>query len=214
MSGIGEASLVLGLISSIIAIYEGAHEIYEAASDVKGLPRKFRLAAEQIPLVLHALGLAEQNIKAKAVSQDALQSAAPVLERCKESAACVKNIFDKTISTQDASRTERYKKAVGIKLKSNKVKEYMEAVVKNMELLAQNQVFQDAEALKDIQDAIEQLSLIPDEEQPPQFVHSGGGPLIAHTGTGNVESYSHSGSGHIYTAKKQNFGTNQGTSSS
>ncbi|KAK5214619.1 hypothetical protein LTR47_012121, partial [Exophiala xenobiotica] len=45
------ASLVLGLISSIIAIYEGAHEIYEAAGDVKGLPRKVQLVAEQIPLV-------------------------------------------------------------------------------------------------------------------------------------------------------------------
>ncbi|KIW86725.1 uncharacterized protein Z519_12638 [Cladophialophora bantiana CBS 173.52] len=54
MSGIGEASLVVGLISSIIAIYEGTHEIYEAASDVEGLPRKFQLVADQIPLVLLA----------------------------------------------------------------------------------------------------------------------------------------------------------------
>lgn len=214
MSGIGEASLVLGLISSIIAIYEGAHEICEAASDVKGLPRKFQLAAEQIPLVLHALGLAEQNIKGKAVSPDALQSAKPILERCKESAAEVKDIFDKTIPSKDAPRTERYKKAVGIKLKSKKVKESMEEVVKNMELLAQYQVFQDAETLKDIQDAVEQLSHLPDDEPPSQFAHSGAGPLNVHQGTGNLESYSHSGSGHINKAETQYIGTNPGTSSS
>jgi len=159
-------------------------------------------------------GLAEQNIKANTVRQDGLKGAMTILERCKESALGVKDIFDKTIPPKDASKTERYKKAVGIKLKSNKVKEYMEEVVKSMELLAQNQVFQDAEVLKDIQEAIEQWSHIPNEEQPPQFVHSGGGPLVAHTGTGNVESYSHSGSGHIYTAKRQTFKTNPGTGSS
>ncbi|OQU98756.1 Tetratricopeptide repeat-containing protein [Cladophialophora immunda] len=208
MSGVAEASLVLGLISSIIAIYEGAHEIYEAASDVKGLPRKFQLAAEQIPLVLHALGLAEQNIKGNAVSPDALQSAKPILERCKESAAEVKDIFDKTIPSKDASRTERYKKAVGIKLKSKKVKESMEEVVKNMELLVQHQVFQDAETLKYIQDAVEQLSHLPDDEPPSQFAHSGAGPLNVHQGMGNLESYSHSGSGHINKAETQYIGTN------
>ncbi|KAK5460822.1 hypothetical protein LTS15_002885 [Exophiala xenobiotica] len=203
MSGVGEASLVLGLISSIIAIYEGAHEIYEASSDVTGLPRKFQLAAEQIPLVLHVLGLAERNIQANHVNLDALYSTMPILERCKENAITLKDIFDKTIPSKDASRTERYKKAIGIKLKSTKMKECMEEVVKSMEILAQNQVFQDADVLKDIKDAIDQLSHVTDEEPSAQFVHSGGGPLIAHTGTGNVESYSHSGSGDIYKADKQ-----------
>ncbi|KIW99702.1 uncharacterized protein Z518_11115 [Rhinocladiella mackenziei CBS 650.93] len=203
MSGIGEASLVLGLISSIIAIYDGAHEIYDAASDVNRLPRKFQLAAEQIPLVLHILGLAERNIRASGVSQDALQNATPILERCKESAAVVKEIFDKTVPSKDATRSERYKKAVGIKLKSNKVKEQMEEAVKSMQLLALYQLFQDAEALKDIQEALEQLGQVPDEEPPPHFVHSGCGPLNAHTGTGNVESYSHFGPGDIY--KKVDF---------
>jgi hypothetical protein len=61
MSGIGEASVVLGPISSTIAIFEAAQEIYEAASDVTGLPRKFRMTAEQIPLVHNALRLAEHK---------------------------------------------------------------------------------------------------------------------------------------------------------
>ncbi|KIX03237.1 uncharacterized protein Z518_06789 [Rhinocladiella mackenziei CBS 650.93] len=213
MSGIGEASAVLGLISSVIAIYEAAHEVYEAASDTKGLPRKFRAAAEQIPMVYHTLSLAEQNIKAKAVSEAALQSAMPVLERCKESAASVKDIFDKTIPAKDASRAECLRKAVGIKMKSNKVKEYMEEVVKNMELLAQNQVFQDAEALKDIKEAIEQLSNVSDEEEQPQFVHSGAGAINANTGGGVQENYNNSGPGSQYNAENQFFGRDQGTDS-
>ena len=41
MSGIGEASVVLGLISSTIAIFEAAQEINEAASDATGLREGF-----------------------------------------------------------------------------------------------------------------------------------------------------------------------------
>jgi N-terminal domain on NACHT_NTPase and P-loop NTPases len=214
MSGIGEASLVLGLISSTMAIFEAAQEIYEAASDAKGLPKKFRIAAEQIPLVHNALSLAEQNINAKSVNQEALQSAKPVLERCKEGAASVKDIFDKTIPAKDASRAERLKKALGIKMKSNKVKEYMEEIVKSMELLAQNQVFQDAEALQDIKEAIEQLSNMPDEEEQPQFVHSGTGAINANTGGGIQKNYNNSGPGSQYNAENQFFGRGQGTDSS
>jgi len=211
MSGIGEASAVLGLISSIIAIYEAAHEVYDAASDTKGLPRKFRAAAEQIPLVCHTLGLAERNIRAKNVGEEALQSAMPVLERCKESAASLKDIFNKTIPTKDASKAERYKKAVGIKMKSNKVKEYMEEVIKDMELLAQHQVFQDAEALKDIKEAIEQLSNMPDEEERPQFVSSGAGAINANTGGGTMTNYNNSGSGGMYNAGTISFVRDKGT---
>jgi hypothetical protein len=163
--------------------------------------------------VLHALSLAEQNIKAKNVGQDALQSAMPVLERCKESATSVKDIFDKTIPKKDASRTERYKKAVGIKLKSNKVKGHMEEIAKNIMLLAQNQVFQDASVLKDIEEAIEQLSTVTDEEDRPHFVHSGAGSINAHTGTGTMQNYNNSGSGSQYNAENQNFG-HQGRGSS
>jgi hypothetical protein len=157
MSGFGEASLVLALISPTIAIFTAAQEIYEAAVDAKGLPKKFRTAAEQIPLVLNALSLAEQHIRAKRVSDEALHSVKPILEQCKESAVNIKDIFDNTIPAKDASRAEQLKKAVGIMMKSNKVKEYMEDLVKNMDLLVQHQVFQDADTLQEIQEAVEQL---------------------------------------------------------
>jgi uncharacterized protein (UPF0147 family) len=209
-----EAVVVLGLITSAIGIFEAAQEVYEAASDATGLPRKFRTAAEQIPLVHNALSLAEQNIKAKNVAEEALQSAKPVLERCKESAASVKEIFDKTIPAKDASRAERLKKAVGMKTKSNKVKEYMEGIVTCMELLAQYQVFQDAEVLRDVKEAIEQLRNIPDEEEQPQFVHSGTGAINAIIGGGTQKNYNNAGTGSQYNGDKQFFGGNQGMDSS
>lgn len=203
---------MLGLISSTIAIFEVAQEVCEAASDAKGLPRKFRVAAEQIPLVYSALSLAEKNIKAKKVTEEALQNVKAVLERCSESATSVKDIFDKIIPAKDASRAERYKKAVGLKMKSSKVKEYMEEICKNMEFLAQNQVFQDAEVSTDIKEAIEQLGNVPDEEEQPQYVNSGAGAMNINTGGGPQKNYNNSGPGSQHNGEQQTF--HQGTGSS
>lgn len=59
---------MLGLVFSIIAIYEGAHKTYEAASNVKGLASKVSTRRRADPLALHVLGLIEQIIKANTVS--------------------------------------------------------------------------------------------------------------------------------------------------
>ena len=213
MTGIGEARLVLGLVSSSVAIFEAAQENYEAASDISGLPKKLRLAAEQIPLVYHALNLAKLNIDANNVTEEKLQNIKPVLEQCERSAAGVKDIFEKNIAPKDASRAERSRKAVGVKIKGSKVKEYMEEILKSMELLAQNQVFQDAETLEDIKRAIEQLTNVPDNEEQPQFVHSGAGSINTNTRGGTQKNYSNSGPGTQYNAQNQYFGRDQGKGS-
>ena len=215
MSGIGEASLVLGLVSSIIAIFEAAHDIYEAASDVSGLPKKLRLAAEQIPLVHNALSLAKQNINTQNVTEGALESIKPVLEKCEKSASSIKDIFEKIIPARDASRAERLKKAVEVNIKSSKVKEYMEEIFKSLQLLAQNQVLPNTETLEEIKAAIEQLTNTnkSDREEQSQFAHSGTGPLNANTGGGVQEIYSNSGPGTQYNAQNQYFGRDQGKGS-
>ena len=205
MSGVGEASLVLGLVSSSIAIFEAAQEIYEAASDISGLPKKLRLAAEQIPLVYNTLTLAKQNSNAINVTEETLQNIKPVLEQYERSAAGVKNIFEKNIAPRDTSRAERLRKAVGLKTKSSKVKGYIEEIFNIMELLAQNQVFRDAEILQDIKGAIKQLTNTSDNEEQPQFIHFSAGSINANTGGGTQENYSNSGSGTQYNAQNQYF---------
>lgn len=215
MSGVAEASGVLSLIASIIQIYGAAHEIYQAASGTVGLPKKFHAAAEQIPLMHRALSLAEQNIKADNVSEQTLQSVMPVLERCKKSAANLNDIFDKSIPTKGASSAERWRKATNLTMKKREVNEYLIAVASNMELLVQYQIFQDTEALKDIREAIEQLSNVSEEVQP-RFEHSGAGAINAITGGSNQRIWNHSGSGGQYNAEKvgkQFFGRDQGTRS-
>jgi hypothetical protein len=73
-------------------------------------------------------------------------------------------------------------------MKSNKSKEHMEEICKSMELLAQNQVFQDAEVWNDIKEAIEQWSSVPDEEQQARYLHPG--TQAINTGRGTVNNHS------------------------
>jgi hypothetical protein len=42
MSGVGEASLVLGIIFSIISIIDATKQVYEAIVDEAGLPTNFK----------------------------------------------------------------------------------------------------------------------------------------------------------------------------
>lgn len=206
MSGVGEASLVLGLISSTIAIIEAAREIYDAVGDPRGLPEKFRAAADQIHLVTDTLKLAEQNILAQKVDGQAVRNAMPVLERCKEIAVRIKEIFDKNIPGSDASPAERLSKAVGLKMKSKKVVEDIEELFKSMALLAQHQVFQNTAVLQKIQEASERLSNLPDDEDTSQFVHFGAGPLNVNWGPGRQQNNTNSGSGTQYIGETQHFG--------
>jgi uncharacterized protein (UPF0276 family) len=94
MSGVGEAALVLGLISSSVSISLAAYEIYEAANGAHGLPKKLKAAADQIPIILHALGLAEEN--AENVEEGTLKEVKPILERCKSNAEIIEEIVTLT----------------------------------------------------------------------------------------------------------------------
>jgi hypothetical protein len=62
MSG-AEASLVIGLISSIITIIDTARQLYDAVEDEKGLPANFKKVASKLPLISKILEDAEKYIK-------------------------------------------------------------------------------------------------------------------------------------------------------
>lgn len=161
---------MVGLIASVITIIDTAKEIFDTASDAKGLPKEFRAVAEQIPLVQNALKLAEKNIQAQRVSDQTLKSAQPVLQRCQENAADVRDIFDKARSAAEAPKAERLVKGARLLRRSKQVREKWEAIVEGIALLGQNQVFQDADTLEDIGAAIERLEKLSDEEKQPQLV--------------------------------------------
>lgn len=202
---------ILGLISSIIGIAEAAYKVYESASDAHKLPKKLRTTAEQIPLVVEILQLAEHNVRSQQIDQQTLQSVRSMLERCEQRVSDIKTILEATIPTPNALWTERSMKAVRLAREGQKVKRHMAEIMQDAELLANLQVFSDADVLYQIRDAVKELTNLPDEGERPQLVHSGAGSINANTGVGTQQNYTNSGSGSQYNAKTQNFGRDRGT---
>lgn len=197
MSG-AEAALIVGLISSTWTIFEAAYQIYAAAHDAKGLPQAFREAADQIPLVLHILSLVESSLSERPVSPQVIASVRPILERCKDKATLIKGIFGKVSPSQDASWVDRYKKATEAKVKESEVSKSMEAVMKDLALLQHHRVFQNAQTMEDIKQAIDRL---------PSLSDQGSGHLGRHTTFGAQQNHVHSnsGSGDFYQSNNMTF---------
>lgn len=206
-----EAIGVLGLIASIATIAEAAYEIYEAASDSQGLPKKLQPIAEQIPLMLKVLQLADENVQSHQTDKELLHAVRPILQRCEKRVIDVRSMFEKIIPAADASRADRMKKAVGLRTKINKAKESMEEIMKDTELLANHQYFCDALVLQDIQNAVEQLSNLPKDEGRLQLTHSGAGSIHTNHGAGVQHNYTNTASGNLYSANSQTFGRDRGT---
>ncbi|GAB7345583.1 hypothetical protein MBLNU457_3885t2 [Dothideomycetes sp. NU457] len=204
MSG-AEAALVLGLVSSVLAIFDAASQVYDAAHDAKGLTKAFQATADQIPLVQHTLSLAEESLKADRVGEEAAKSVKPVLERCKENGQKVKDAFDKALPLKNASTTERYKRAAQMRLKSGEIKKSMEIVMECLDLLAKEQIFQDSEAIHDIKTALDQLASIGGEGESAGSVHYGSGNINNIKDSGSQQNYNNSGSGKQYNATQMSF---------
>lgn len=102
MSGIGEASLILGIILSIISIIDATKKVYEAVEDDAGLPANFRKSATKLPLISKILEDAETYINK--VEKDREDTFKPTLEDCKVQAIQLKELFAKVMPKEGDSR--------------------------------------------------------------------------------------------------------------
>lgn len=187
MSGVGEAALVTGLISSLITIVENAKSVWEAAKDEQGLPKNFKNSALRLPLVLKLLTDAKQFILNS--NDESLTSAfKPVLEDCKTNATQLQILFDKVVPEADASRLDRYTKAARTIGKRGRVETIIKDVLSDLQLLAIR--FPDVTSELDkgrLASAIELVDelepSLPDGfEDSPSFAHYGSGSQNINTG--------------------------------
>jgi hypothetical protein len=134
MSG-AEFIAVAGVISSIVAIVDGIKQVVDAALDVEGLPKAFRQASNKLPLVSDILEATKHNFGEDDVS-GVERSVALVVDGCKDKWETLKDLFDKVIPEEKASRMERYHKAVKTLGKGGKVESLMKGMLEDIQLLA------------------------------------------------------------------------------
>jgi hypothetical protein len=135
MSG-GEAIVVLGVISSIIAIADGTKQIYDAATNAQGLPEAFRDVAGRLPIVRNILGSAKQHIDKGDVDEYSCKGVKHVVEACEKKAKKLDELFHKAIPADGASDLKRYYKAVKAYGKGNEVEKLMKGMLEDVQLLA------------------------------------------------------------------------------
>jgi N-terminal domain on NACHT_NTPase and P-loop NTPases len=207
MSG-AEASLVIGLISSVITIVQATKQVYDAANDAEGLPEAFRDVAKKLPLVEDALQLAKNS-----VDNTTCAVIKPVIRSCEVKSSRLKVLFEKVIPKDGASRKEHYEKALRTVGKGSKVETLMEQILKELHLLANHQTFAVAAKLAELAAAIEELSKTP--PSAPDFprksdkytsINNGPGPQNNQNAPGDPKNYNLTGSGKMFNAQSQTFG--------
>jgi hypothetical protein len=212
MAGVGEASLVLGLISSVIAIVDGINQVYDAAANAEGLPEAFREVAGRLPIVQTILASARIHISAGDVDEGSCKAMQPVITQCEQKAEKLGKLFKKVVPSDDASRGERYLMAVRTLGKGGKVESLMKGILQDVQLLADNYGMRiTSDLVKELSNAIEDVSEIqpsvPDIEfQDTTFTNNNygeGTQTISHV---QGDQYLATGSSKMYNANTMTFG--------
>jgi alkaline phosphatase len=219
MSGVGEASLVLSIISSIISIIDATNQVYEAVKDEAGLPTNFKKSATKLPLISKLLEDAERYVNNEA--DDSVKAAfTPTLKDCKVQAADLQELFEKVMPEEGDSRWDRYVKAARTIGKGGRVETLIKGILDDLQLLATK--FPEVttprgkdQLAKAIEEVTKMESSLPDGfEQMPAYAHYGSGAQNINSGSGI--QHNNSGTGHQNSGSGQQYiGTNHiGTSKS
>jgi alkaline phosphatase len=211
MAGVGEASLVLGIISSIISIIDATKQVYEAVKDEAGLPTNFKKSATKLPLISKLLEDAEKYVEA---ADESIKAAfTPTLEDCQVQATHLQELFGKVMLEEGDSRWDRYVKAARTIGKGGRVESLVRGILDDLQLLATRFPEVATPRGKDqLAKAIEEVTRmepsLPDGfEQMPAYAHYGSGAQNINTGSGT--QHNNSGTGHQNSGSGQQYiGTN------
>lgn len=164
MSG-AEAIAVLGAISSVIAIISTSKQVYDGASNAEGLPAAFREVARRLPITKEILRSAEQHIRSGQVDSASCEAMKPLLDKCRERATALDEIFQKALPPKGDSRLDRYMRATKILGSERKVTTLMKGLLNDVMLLANEHVMETARAyqIDQLTKAIQDTSTI----EPP-----------------------------------------------
>jgi hypothetical protein len=210
MSG-AEAILVLGVISSIIAIVDGTKQAYDAASNAAGLPTAFREVAARLPIVQNILRSADRHIRDRNTENEWCEGIKPVVEDCKSKATRLEGLFQAVLPADGASRSERYLKAVRTLGKGNRVELLMKGILEDVRLLADNHGMNaiTKTEVEQIIAAITEVSALPpsiDEAQDTAFTNVNYGPGPQNNYNAQGDQYNNLGGGKQYNAHTMHFG--------
>lgn len=166
--------------------------------------------AKKVELVVGTLRIAKTHILKSTPDEKSCKEIKPTVERCKEKASRLENIFHQVVPQASTPRPERYRLAVTALGKGNRVETLMKGMLEDVKLLAGNQAVKaatEAEIGKLVK-AIEELVAMPpslSEDTPGNSINNyGSGTVNANTGEGTQNN--NTGSGKQFNGQYQYFG--------
>ncbi|EPS41227.1 hypothetical protein H072_4849 [Dactylellina haptotyla CBS 200.50] len=191
MSGT-EFIAVAAVISSIIAIVDGVNKVVDAALDAEGLPKVFRQASHKLPIISDILDSAKSSLEKKGASEIE-RSAKIVIDNCSENWQKLKDLFEKVIPDDKASKIDRYYRAVRTLGKGGKVENLMKEMLESVQLLSSFRILTVSKDEEVVQPDInaEKLEKIVSEvtswePSVPDSIFEEGGYIMNVSGTGHM----------------------------
>lgn len=207
------AILILGAISSIIAIIDGTKQVFDAAKDAQGLPKAFCEVAARLSIIQNILSSAKRQIEDADTDKDFYASAKDVVENCRKKAKKLEELFQKVLPADGASRAERYISALRTLGKGSRVEVLMKGMLDDVHLLAINHsmtAVTDTQR-KEVAEGIKEVAALPPslpehaiEETGLTAIHSGSGPINQAQGN----QYNNPSSDCNYRVQSMTFGSN------
>lgn len=206
MSGIE----VISLISSIITLIDTTSEVYKAIKDLKDLPKAFKEVQIRLPIVQDTLKSARSHAQKTTSIVTSAAEIESLLKNCEAKAKELLDIFKQIEDSEDKSAKAFYRKVVLKVGKEHKVESIMDAILKDVQVLASHRVMQSATQVQveKLQTAIEGMAKVkpsvPDhyfDAATGKFNHSGKGDLNIQYGDGGMNNVK----GNMYTAGSMVF---------
>ncbi|KAH7556784.1 hypothetical protein BM1_06218 [Bipolaris maydis] len=92
MSGVGEASAIIGILSAGVTFIEAAKKVYDAAENAEDLPAAFREVAQRLPLIQDTLKIIEAQLEKDTLDKATYEAIKSTSERAKTKAEQLKDI--------------------------------------------------------------------------------------------------------------------------
>jgi hypothetical protein len=197
MSG-AEASLIIGLISGIVAIVDATKTVYDAVKDQHGLPDALREVAKRLPLVKDNLEKVKTFVESGRMGDEAMEAAKHVLEHCNQRVADLETIFKKVSPLEGDSRMNRYFKAVKTLGKDGKVEKLMKGILEDLSILATRSGMETKDDIENLSKALSELSVLPPSVPDHVFDETKTSYKNTNSGSGTQHNYNPSGGENVF----------------
>jgi hypothetical protein len=175
-----EAIAAIQLIDACIGIAKTTIDIGRAVNDAQGLPPKLRDLLEKLPVIEELLESARESFEEGEIAEDASKSAQPIIKQCEQALGDLRDVFRKACPKDGDNRSKRVWKGAKTVFfgRDSQVQKLLNAVLDNLKLLEQKEIYVIGDKLDELQELTEALG----HDDSGKYAHSGHGNIIANEG--------------------------------